>query len=577
MDMSNAYEAIVIGTGFGGAVTACRLSKKWPNGRVLVLERGKRYELGAFPRTPHDTANNFWNIEFERRARPEKVRSIRQRGLFDVRAYNNIDVVLPAGLGGGSLIYANVVMEPPEDIFTHRWPATCRKRELQPYYDVCKEVLGARPIPTSNAQPEISRTKLFQEFAKKVGHDSRLVDIAVFFGKDYAEDVANAPLPPGHQEKNRYGALQTSCTYCAECDIGCNCHAKNTLDLNYLHQAEYTYGAVIKTEHICDKIVPLNSNDGDDIGADGSKGFRVFYRDLANDKKDSLCARRVVLSAGALGSTEILLRCRDRHRTLPRVSRQLGKHMSGNGDFLGFIGGTPSHAEPNRGPVITQRIDFNLFHGHNSDRAFILEDASYPYFMSWFVEGIKPGYLRLKSLTRSARNMIGRFRGRSFGSVGYAVHDVLSSNLASRTAVLLFMGVDSSNGEMTLEHDGWLDIAWPKAENKKLYDEIVSVGQQFAREADADFFFPNPTYLWPFRKNVTVHPLGGCTLSEDTNTGVTSAARETFGQVHGYQNLYVADGAIVPTAVGANPCATIAALSEMVAESITEIHPTANL
>ena len=269
--MSDWYEAIVVGTGFGGAVTACRLSKKWP-GRVLVLERGKRYELGSFPRTPHAMATNFWNTKFEKRVRPKALTRVQQRGLFDVRDYKNIDVVLGAGLGGGSLIYANVFMEPPDDVFTHRWPKTCQQSRLRPYYDVCKAVLRARPIPTMEGQRRILRTELFQKVARKIGRVSSLVDISVFFGNDFAN-----PLPPGHQDRNLYGALQTSCLYCAECDIGCNYHAKNTLDLNYLYQAETRYGAVFRTEHICDCIVPINVRGEDDLGSRRKRRLpRVF-------------------------------------------------------------------------------------------------------------------------------------------------------------------------------------------------------------------------------------------------------------------------------------------------------------
>ena len=182
--MGKQYEAIIIGSGFGGAINACRLSLKWP-GQVLVLERGKRYPLGSYPRTPHAMANNFWNTGFEKRSRPTAVARIRQRGLFDVRNYKNIDVVLGAGLGGGSLIYANVFLEPPDEVFTDRWPPSCRKPQLQPYYKICKEVLGARPIPPSNGRRRIVRTELFQAVARKIGRDSSLVDINVFFGNDF--------------------------------------------------------------------------------------------------------------------------------------------------------------------------------------------------------------------------------------------------------------------------------------------------------------------------------------------------------------------------------------------------------
>ncbi len=213
--MTETYEAIVIGSGFGGAVSVCRLSKKWP-GKVLVFERGKRYALGAFARTPHAFAHNLWNTKFEprSRARPRALNKIEARGLFDIRNYKRMDVVLGAGLGGGSLIYANVFLEPPEQVFANGWPAGCRKSDLSRYYAVAKDVLGSRPIPQNDDERRrVVRTELFQSTARQMGRDSRLVDINVFFGNDFQN-----PLAPGLQQTNRYGAVQTSCVYCGECD-----------------------------------------------------------------------------------------------------------------------------------------------------------------------------------------------------------------------------------------------------------------------------------------------------------------------------------------------------------------------
>ena len=128
--MSERWEAVVVGTGFGGAVAACRLSKRWPN-KVLVLERGKRYPMFSFPRSPREMSQSIWNVR-ERSSRPHKLRQKKdQHGLSDIRNFSGIDAVLAAGLGGGSLIYANVFMEPPEHVLADpRWPSTCRKADL---------------------------------------------------------------------------------------------------------------------------------------------------------------------------------------------------------------------------------------------------------------------------------------------------------------------------------------------------------------------------------------------------------------------------------------------------------------
>jgi cholesterol oxidase len=574
--MSERYEAVVIGTGFGGAISACRLSKRWPgNGKVLVLERGKRYPLGSFPRKPHDVADSFWNVSEESHQRPREFAGREMHGLFDIRSFRQMDVVLGAGLGGGSLIYANVFLEPPDHVFDDRWPNSCKKAALAPYYRMVKEVLGSRPIP-QNGDPRrrILRTELFQQFAREVGRPFQLVDINVFFGNDLQN-----PLPIGEQQRNRYGALQTSCVYCGECDIGCNYQAKNTLDLNYLFVAEHRYGAEIRTEHLANRIVPLDKAGDDDPSCDGTHGFAVYVRDLnGGSAHERVVTQRVVVSAGTLGSNEILLRCRDVHRTLPRLSRRLGHSYSGNGDFLSFVVGTNKPADPTYGPVITQRTDFNLFDAFDPSRAFILEDASYPALAAWFTEGAKPGFLHLNSVMRIVRDFFRRFlRGESLGSVGTAFKELLSHDLSYHTAVLLCMGIDQSNGVMTLDRRGQLDVDWPQNDSRSLYEAMLQAGRSFKEVFSADAFVPLPNWLWPFRKNVSVHSLGGCILADTADGGVTSADRATFGRVFGYQNLYVADGAIVPTAVGANPTATISALAEMVAQAITGIQPDADL
>lgn len=580
--MEQSYEAIVIGTGFGGAITGCRLAKKWDQGRVLILERGKRYPMGSFPRKPHDFARNFWALIDERKPRPHHVRKMLaarkedSRGIFDVRNYKHIDVVIGAGLGGGSLIYANVFMIPPDEVFDARWPGTCRRNQLDPYYKIAKEVLGSRPIPL-NGDPRrrIIRQELFAEVARKTGHKSDLVDINVFFGNDYQN-----PLPIGQQERNRYGALQTSCTYCGECDIGCNYHAKNTLDLNYLYVAERRYGAKIRTEHLATKIVPVDPGGKDDPSADGGYGYRVYYRDLCatGREEQSAQAKRVVISAGTLGSTEILLRSKEHYRTLPRISDRLGQSFSGNGDFLSFLLGSRFPADPNYGPVLTRRIDYNLFSNFDRQRAFLIEDAGYGAIVAWFVEGAKPGFLHLGALRRFARDLITQLTsGKSPGSLGWALDDILSGDLSYNTCVLLSMGIDESSGVMKLDKNHELTIEWPYRDNMDLYQAIVEAGKQFARAVQAKVFSPLPTWDWPVRNNASVHALGGCVLANDASKGVTNADGKSFGEVFGYRNLFVADGAIVPTAVGANPTATISALSEMVAEGITEIEPTAEL
>lgn len=564
------HEAIVIGSGFGGAINACRLSAKWP-GKVMVLERGKRYPMGSFPRTPRDMSSNFWNIVREGRKRPKNIGSKDMHGMFDIRTFDHLDAVVCAGLGGGSLIYANVFLQPPEEVFDDNWPQSCKKNALQPYYQAAKSVLGARPIPQSDdPRRNIVRTSLFQGFAKHEGRESELVDINVFFGNDFAN-----PTDIGLQQKNRYGAVQTSCVYCAECDVGCNTHSKNTTDLNYLFVAENKYQAEIKTEMLADRIVPLDEQGNEDPSACGKYGYKVSWLDLNKGKVECFAlTRRVIVSAGTLGSNELLLRCRDVYHSLPAINQNLGKHFSGNGDFLSFVVDGDKPADPNYGPVITQKIDYNLFENFKKDSAFILEDASFPSFATWYIEGLKPGAFQLYALFRSVKVFFSRFlHGITTGRVGYAFHELLKGDASFTTAVLLCMGLDNSNGLIKLDKSGFINIDWPYKQNMTLYQSILDVGERFKSWCGAKMFVPLPNWLWPMRHNVTVHSLGGCRISETPEKGVCSAKLKIFGQVYGYAGLYVADGALLPTAVGANPVATISALSERVAEGITGVRP----
>lgn len=571
--MQFEYEAIVIGSGFGGAINACRLAKKWP-AKVLVLERGKRYPMGSFPRTPHDMSNNFWNVVRDKQDNPKNAGSKEMFGLFDIRSFEHLDAVVGAGLGGGSLIYANVFLEPPEHIFDHNWPASCKKHVLQPYFQTAKSVLGARPIPDQSApRREVVRTQLFEQFAKSEGRESELVDINVFFGNDITK-----PTDIGVQEKNRYGAVQTSCVYCAVCDVGCNTHSKNTTDLNYLFVAENNYQAQINTMTLVEKIVPLNSAGEEDSKADGEYGYKVIWLDLNNNKQQvSATSQRVIVSAGTLGTNELLLRCRDVFKTLPEINQNLGQHFSGNGDFLSFVINGDKPADPNYGPVITQKIDYHLYTDFKADQAYVLEDASFPNFASWYTEGLKPGVLHVSGLIRTINALFTRFvRGAKTGRIGFAFRELLKNDASYTTSVLLCMGIDNSAGKMKLDKQGFLNIEWPYKDNMPLYKAITDMGKRFKKWANAKAFIPMPNFLWPLKSNVTVHSLGGCKLANSPENGVTSANVETFGQVFGYQGLYVADGSLLPTAVGANPVATISALSERVAEGITGIQPNPN-
>ena len=303
------YDVIVIGSGFGGAVTSCRLAEK--GRRVLVLERGRRWAKADCPRQPGDAW--IWDDEA-----PE-----RDNGWIDLKVFKHMAVVQGAGVGGGSLIYANIVVEPPAHVFDQGWPPEITYAELQPRYHEVGRMMGVHELPDSQLT---GRFRLMREAAAAAGHGERFrkLPLAVTFSKNwtYEHDDPHAESR-STRWTNSQGREQGTCIHCGNCDIGCPVHAKNTLDLNYLAAAENA-GAEIRPLHLVTGIVPQ----GD--------GYRVEYDALADCRRHpgSETAQRVVVAAGSLGSTELLLHCRDRRKTLPKLSRRLGYGWCSYGDFL---------------------------------------------------------------------------------------------------------------------------------------------------------------------------------------------------------------------------------------------------
>ncbi|MBV6701589.1 GMC family oxidoreductase N-terminal domain-containing protein [Kitasatospora aureofaciens] len=316
------FDAVVVGSGFGGSVMAFRLAEAGKS--VCLLERGKAFPPGSFPRGPHATAANFWAPDHG------------LYGMFDVWSFSDLDAVVCSGLGGGSLIYANVLLRKPENWFPQDdsagadgeyWPITYD--QLVPHYKQVETVMGVQAYP-SHGEPYRStpKTAAMREAAHLLGLDWELPPLAVTFGNPGQQPVPGVPILGG--EQNLHGVPRYTCRLVGECDLGCNFGSKNTLDLTYLSAAK-RHGAVLRTgcevrsfERTADEFAisylkrPL---DGDEDGPDHAE--RCVVR-----------ARRLILAAGALGTPYLLLRNRS---AVPRISPTLGTHFSGNGDFLGFV------------------------------------------------------------------------------------------------------------------------------------------------------------------------------------------------------------------------------------------------
>jgi cholesterol oxidase len=538
------FDCVIIGSGFGGSVVAARAAEA--GRRVLVLERGKRYPPGSFPRTPLEMSTNFWDP------------SQGLFGLFDIWSFRKFDSIVSSGLGGGSLIYANVMLRKPEAWFAaeESWPI--QYADLDEQYSKAEAMLGATDYPYVEATP---KTRQFRDAAREAKLEWKPAPLAVSFSPpgEYGS------MPVGLPEDNLHHAPRMTCHLCGECDIGCNSGAKNTTDLTYLSVAQ-RHGAQIRTLHEVKQIVPLT---------DGRVGYAVRalkhkVPDPAWDRRPTVeaptfvtfTARAVVVSAGTYGSTYLLLRNRV---NLPSLSDRLGSRFSGNGDYLGFI--SSGHArvlESSRAPVITSyvlghdELEYNETDGRNP--GFLVQDGGYPVVADWLGEAI--GIRTLKRLVRVGSQLVwARLTNSSRTGVSSRLTDALGDSQLSRGMLpMLGMGRDLPHGVMGLR-DGNLEIDWSNANSKACFGRIHSAMGELADKLDGTFH-AGPSAL--LSRMVTVHPLGGCPMGNDPQASVV----DSHGEVWNYPGLFVSDGSVMPGPVGTNPSLTIAALGERFAEQV---------
>jgi len=520
------FDVIVIGSGFGGAITSCRLAQK--GRRVLVLERGHEWNSTTYPRKPEDEW--IWS-----HAHPE-----RYHGWADLRRFKGMAVIAGAGVGGGSLIYANVSAVPPKTVFDGGWPPEITFAGLQPYYSTVADILDIRPVPKNQWSP---RVQLMQEAATKLGQADRFhaADLAISFDEDLKYDFNVEPdIANSKRFVNKHGVEQGTCAHLGECDIGCRADAKNTLDKNYLHLAKKS-GAVIRPLHLVTCIEPI------------AGGYRVSHDELKEGASipGSTTAECVIVAAGSMGSTELLLKCREVHRTLPNLSPALGKHWSSNGDFLTPALYLDRALWADRGVTIGAVIDYLDASDHG--QTYWIQDGGTPNVMNKYFGAV-----------------LDRLRKKP--SEGHLLEGLHMSSLLQHLTLLLAnldvskhimpwfaQGVDAGDGELLLT-DGALDMKWDLTRSREVFDTIEKRHKTLSH-ATGGHPFPLPTWLFS-HELITPHPLGGCNMGSSPDQGVVNHAGEIFG----YKNLYVADGAIVPKPLGVNPSRTIGALAERVAD-----------
>jgi cholesterol oxidase len=330
--------------------------------------------------------------------------------------------------------------------------------------------------------------------------------------------------------------------------LGCSQHAKNSLDLNYIAAASH-YGAEVYPLHQVDHLEPLTKG-----------GYRVHFRHLADDEpsrseRGSVEAATVILAAGTLGTTELLLRCRDQFHTLPKLNTALGTRFSTNGDFL--LAGTANcdrEIDPGRGPSITVGADFST-----SSNSIFIEDLGFPEPFMWLLEGAIPRESRLKNLAVAAYQYLTSIMGIGDGHISFEASRLFSGGATTRFLPYLGMGTDAADGVVRLTN-GCIELDWDHRNSRQMFREMESVLKRLSDGINGSYV-TSILWRWPFRKLLTAHPLGGCFMGTDPAGSVTNHR----GAVWGYPNLYVADGSLIPSALSVNPSLTISALAERVA------------
>jgi cholesterol oxidase len=553
------FDAVVVGSGFGGSVSAYRLAEAGKS--VCVLERGKPYPPGSFPRSPRALSKAFWDP------------SEGLYGMFNLWSFRGIGALVSSGLGGGSLIYANVLLRKDERWFVQEdlarggyehWPVS--RADLDPHYDRAERMLNAQRYPFDHAPfDETPKTAAFKEAADRLGREFLLPPLAVTFANDGEAPVPGEPIREEHP--NLHGRTRYTCRLVGECDIGCNYGSKNTLDYNYLSAAK-RLGAELRTRCEVRSFAP---RDGGGyvvryvVHDPADEGRKLDTRDSSVRPERELTCDRLVLSAGTLGSTYLLLRNRD---AFPGLSRQLGTRFGGNGDLLTFAlkarhsDGSPRILDPGHGPVITSAIRMPDALDGGEGRGFYVQDAGYPEFLSWVIQATQGPVALWRWRRVAARILFSLLRRQPEVDLSAEVASLLSdTGVSAGSLPLLGMGRDIPDGRMTLS-DGKLDVDWVKGKSGPFFDRLRDFSKDIADALGADFK-SNPT--WYLGRVITVHALGGCPMGRSPEEGVV----DEWGEVFGYPGFTIADGSVMPGPVGPNPSLTIAALADRFADRAT--------
>lgn len=565
MSTPDHFDAVVIGSGFGGSVMTYRLAEAGL--RVCLLERGKRYPPGSFARSPREMRDNFWD--------PSEGR----HGLFQIWKFSGIDGIVSAGLGGGSLIYANVFIRKDERWFYRRglhgelydWPVT--RADLDPHYDRVRDVINLQQFPLGHEPyAQTRKTVAMKDAAAAAGLEWFTPDLAVTFG-----DPANSPIPGepirdtnGVTTNNLHKRTRYTCRLCGECDIGCNYGSKNTLDYNYLTLAD-RLGVELRDHCEVRTLAPLDGH--------RYKVSYVYHDPVSEGRRTDtsklplveLTTDRLVLAAGTFGTAFLMLKNRT---NFPGLSNKLGQYFSGNGDYLGLLtdakeevdGQTvPRVLAPSHGSVITSTVRVpDLADEGGKGPGYYIQDGGYPGFVDWVLEASNVEGLLHRALRFVGHQVFGWLTHDKHTDIDRQIERLIGdARTSSALLPVLGMGLDTPGAQFSLSNKQFLELNWKANDSSEYFDRVKATMHELADRVGARFQEDPLDYL---HKKVTVHPVGGCSMGNSAEEGVVSVNGEVFG----YPRFIIADGSVMPGPVGPNPSFTIAALADRFADRLLD-------